>query len=48
MKKAQYISDGLYYKQGVHNLVFVWLFDEWMKSEKSWTEVKKGKLLTFR
>ncbi len=42
-KDAKYLSEGLYYKQGVHNMVFAWIGDEWIRSSKEWRDILKDK-----
>ena len=41
-KDAQYLTDGLYYKKGVHDIVFKRVNDEWVRSGRYWTDIKKG------
>lgn len=41
-KNAQYLHEGLYYKKGVHDIVFKWVADEWTRSTKKWSEVVRG------
>ena len=40
-RDAKYIHEGLHYKLGVHNKVFMWVGGEWRKSEKSWSNIVK-------
>lgn len=41
---AQYYHDGVYYKQGAHDLVFMRINGEWKKSTKRWWLItKEGK-----
>lgn len=40
-KDAKYIHDGLHYKLGVHNKVFMWVGGDWRKSEKKWSKIVK-------
>lgn len=42
-KGAKYIHDGIYYKKGVHNFVFRFHIDKWVRSSKAWAEVIGGK-----
>jgi len=41
-KNAQYMHEGLYYKKGVHGMVFKWTDFGWTKSTKRWSDVMKG------
>lgn len=43
----EYEVDGLYYKVGVHGLLFVWR-GQWMKSNRDLDEIKKIIELTRR
>jgi len=48
-KGYQYYIDGLYYKIGVHNKVFIFMYTQWVKSQLSVDELmglvnlRKGK-----
>ena len=41
--EAQFEHDGLLYKKGIHNLVFMLIDNKWTKSSKQWSEVVRGK-----
>ena len=40
---AKFLSDGLCYKKGVHDMVFAWINDEWKRSAKEWRDILKDK-----
>jgi len=37
-KGAQYKCDGLFYRKGIHSLVYVHIFGDWIKCDKPWYE----------
>ena len=41
-KGAQFEHEGLYYKKGVHNMIFFWASDRWQRSSKNWSEITGG------
>jgi hypothetical protein len=43
MNEVKYELDGLIYKIGVHNLVFMLINGEWIKSSKQISELRRGK-----
>lgn len=47
-KNAQYIHDGMFYKKGVHDKVFIWVVDQWILSTKRWSDIVRGEWVLSR
>ena len=42
-KDAEYLHDGIFYKRGIHDLVFMHIGDKWTRSQKPWSEIVRGR-----
>jgi hypothetical protein len=45
---SEYVLNGLKYKIGRHNFVYVWLNDRWVKSTKKIDDLKGKRVSRFR